>query len=106
MNQVVHYSYDGFRNKVVVAKDILGSNFEYMDLTVDNDGKLWLLTDASDLYQFTSSGKLKEKMHIERFSLQNPRIAMYDEMLYVSSEDQIRMYDIKQMRLDEESSQE
>ena len=35
--------------------------FEYMDLTIDSDGKLWLLTDASDLYQFTSSGKLKEK---------------------------------------------
>lgn len=106
VNQVVHYSYDGFRNKVVVSKDILGSNFEYMDLTVDSDGKLWLLTDASDLYQFTSSGKLKEKMHIERFSLQHPRIAMHDEMLYVSSEDQIRTYDIKQMRLDQVSSQE
>jgi hypothetical protein len=100
VNQVVHYSFDGFRNKVVVSKDVLGSNFEYMDLTIDDNGKLWLLTDASDLYQFTASGKLIEKMHIERFSLQHPRIAMHDEMLYVSSEDQIRTYDIKQMRLD------
>ena len=44
-------------------------------------------------------------MHIERFSLQHPRIAMYDEMLYVSSEDQIRLYDIKQMRLDQVSQE-
>ena len=73
-----------------------------MDLTVDDKGSVWLLTDASDLYQFTSSGKLKEKMRIESLSLQHPRIAMYDEMLYVSSEDQIRTYDIKQMRLDQE----
>ena len=45
-------------------------------------------------------------------NIQNPNtsniksIAMYDEMLYVSSEDQIRTYDIKQMRLDRASSQE
>ena len=100
VNQIVHYSYDGFRNKVVVSKDILGSNFEYMDVTVDEKGTMWVLTDASELYQFSASGTLLDKMTIERFSLKHPRIAMHDEMLYVSSEDQIRLYDIKQMRLD------
>ena len=103
-DKVVLYSFDGFRHKVVMDREILGNSFEMMDMTLDEKNKLWILTDYGDLFKFKRPGKVDFKIRITDIPLRNPRIAVQDDMLYLLFEDKIRVFDIKQALVDEEEA--
>lgn len=103
-DKVVLYSFDGFRHKVVMDKSILGTSFEMMDMTLDENKKLWVLTDYGDLFKFKRPGKVDFKIRITDIPMRNPRIGVQDDMLYLLVEDKIRVFDIRQALVDEEEA--
>ena len=57
----------GFRHGAIMGEGILGQDFEDMDLTLDEEGKLWVVTDSGWVYKFKKPGKLEFKiLAIER----------------------------------------
>jgi len=103
-DKVVLYSHDGFRHRIVMDKTVLGESFEMMDMTLDENNKLWVLTDYGDLFKFKRPGKVDFKIRITDIPLQNPRIAIQDDILYLLFEDKIRVFDIRQALVDEEEA--
>ena len=84
---------------------ILGPSFEFMDMTFDEKGKLWVLTDYGELFKFKRPGKVDFKLRIKTIPLRKPRIAVQDNMLYMLFEDHIEVIDVLQARIDAEEAQ-
>lgn len=98
-DQVVRYD-DGFRHSVLFDGELLGLGFEDLDLTLDQDGKLWVLTDDGVVYKFKKPGKLDYKVQLTPYSLANPRLAVFDDMVWFTNEDAIQRIDAAQAWLD------
>ena len=65
--EVIRYDLDGYRYGVVMGEEDVGIGFEDMDLTVDEDGRIWAITDQGipdcripDWGFQTASGHLRE----------------------------------------------
>jgi NHL repeat len=104
-DQVIEYATDGFRQGVVVDDGILGEGFEDMDLTLDNEGKLWILTDTGWAFRFKKPGKVEFKIKAIDKPLKNPRIAVKQGLLYAVSNDHIEQVDITQLQLDQAAAE-
>ena len=76
-----------------------------MDMTFDEKGKLWILTDYGEIFKFKRPGKVDFSLRLFTIPLRNPRIAVQDNMLYVIFEDQIRVIDILQAKIDAEEAE-
>jgi hypothetical protein len=105
-DQVISYSHDGFRHQILIDKGILGDGFEYLDMTLDENGKLWILTDIGTAFKFKKPGKIEYQIQAIDRPLSHPRIALYDEILYLSGDDRIEVHDIRQLRIDQEEESE
>jgi hypothetical protein len=92
---------DGFSYGTVISDAILGEGFEDVDLTLDEEGKLWVLTDKGWVFKFKKPGKLEYKIRVFTRPLSHPRIAVREGILYMCSDDRIERVDILQMRLDQ-----
>ena len=53
-DKIVAYNFDGFRDCVIMDAKVLGDGFESLDMTVDEDNKLWILTDRGEAQVQTS----------------------------------------------------
>ena len=91
-NQLVMYSTDGFRHGGLLG-DELGVGFEAMDATVDEKGKLWIVTDTGWVHKYKRPGKIHYKVPVADFSLKLPRIAAYNDYVYVTERDRILALD-------------
>jgi len=101
-DEVVAYNpADGFRYGTVIDSDILGIGFEDMDLAMDEEDRLWVLTDTGWAFKFKKPGKLEQKTRVIERPIQHPRIAVHDGVLYLTSDDRIEMLDVIQIRLDQ-----
>jgi hypothetical protein len=99
-DEIVQYNYDGFRDRVVMTNQVLGDGFESLDMTLDEDNKLWVLTDRGDAIKFKRPGKIDFKIHAIDRTIRYPRIAVIDDILYITSDNQIEVVDIRQLQLD------
>ena len=100
-NKIVAYNPDGFRYGVVIDKAILGEGFEDVDLTVDEAGRLWALTDTGYVFNFKKPGKLDWKVLVNEVPLERPRFAVTQGMVYVTDRDRIIHVDALQRHMDE-----
>lgn len=99
-NKIIGYAFDGFRKKVLIDEDIIGRGFESLDITIDEKGKLWVLTDMGDLYKFKRPGKLDYKLKIIDRPINYPRLALIEDMVFITSDDRIEVIDVRQRIID------
>lgn len=103
---VVMVDIDGFRHGVIMGPEDLGRGYEYFDLTLDEDRRLWVVTDQGVVYKFKRPGRLDYSIHVSDISLVHPRIAARDDRVYITDRDRIIAIDALQERLDEEAAAE
>lgn len=104
-DKVVRYAHDGFRDRVIMDKELLGLGYESLDMTIDEKGKLWLLTDRGDIFKFKRPGKVDYKLLAIERPIKYPRIAVMEEMLYISTDERIEVIDLRQRKLDLEQAE-
>ncbi|MEC7241370.1 MAG: hypothetical protein VXW32_09030 [Myxococcota bacterium] len=98
---VIRYDLDGFRFGEVLSREQLGSGYEDMDITVDENRNIWLVTDTGWAYKYDK--KLKKqllKLKLSDVDLIHPRIAVFENYVYVVDRDRILRLDAEQARLD------
>ena len=89
---LVMYSLDGFRHGSIMGPE-LDEGFESWDVAMDEEGRLWALTDTGWLYKFKKPGK---KVFAWRFTtdpIVQPRIDVHNGRVYLSQDNHIRVID-------------
>jgi hypothetical protein len=105
-DELVLYNTDGFRFGTVIDLGEYTSGFESVDMTLDEDRRLWVLTDTGWLYKFKKPGKLDFSIRITDRPLIHPRIAVYDGILYMTNNNEIQRVDVLQLLLDRAAAEE
>lgn len=104
-NDLVLYELDGFRFGGALG-DSLGRGFESWDVAWDEKGKLWALTDQGVAILYKKPGRVDFRVSVSEASLDRPRFAVYDGLLYVTSGDRILRLDALKARRDAELLEE
>lgn len=100
---LVRYDVDGFRFGVVLDDSDLDPGYEDMDVTVDENGFIWIVTDKGWAYKYSSN--LSELLYKVRFSdldLIHPRVAVSQDYIFCVDRDRVIRLDAEQARLDAE----
>lgn len=100
-SDVTQYDTDGFRFATVIKDDILGEGFEDLDITKDEAGRLWALTDTGWVFKFKKPGKLDWKVKVSDIAFERPRFAVSQGMVFVTDRDRIVKADALQIHSDE-----
>lgn len=100
-NQVILYGRDGFRLGRVEGLDFL-HGVEDWGVTHDEKGRLWAALDLGDVVRFTPGGKVKERVTIDEYGLEMPRVAVYEDVAFISTEDRIIQADIREIQVEGE----
>jgi hypothetical protein len=95
-SDVIAYNTDGFRYGKVFGDEILGEGFEDVDLTVDEEGRLWALTDTGWVFNFKKPGKLEWKVQISEVELIRPRFAVSQGLVFYTDRDRVVKVDALQ----------
>ena len=93
---IVAYNTDGFRYGQVTDGATLGEGFEDTDLTVDETGRLWAMTDTGWVFNFKKPGKLDWKVRVSDIELIRPRFAVSQGMVWYTDRDRIVRVDALQ----------
>ena len=104
--EIVRYDLDGFRWGVVLDEEMLGTGYEDLDVTVDENGKLWVVTDKGWVYKLKSYTKLDYKIQLSDVDLVRPRIAVQEDIIYASDRNRIIRVDALQAKMDAEAEAE
>jgi streptogramin lyase len=91
-DQLIQYSLDGFRHGDVMM-GAMGKGFEAWDVSLDEEGKLWAVTDKATLVKFKKPGKVDFEVRIADYSIAAPRLDVYDGHVFVSASDAIMKID-------------
>ncbi len=105
-DEVWRYTMDGFPHSVLINREQLGKGYEQYDLSVDEAGRLWALTDDGVAHKFKKPGKLDFQIKVADYSLQVPRFAVAQGILWYTNDDRIVQVDAEQKRLDAETATE
>lgn len=107
-DEIVRYNLDGFRHGVVIDETDLMPGFEDVDITMDEEGRFWVLIDKGWAFKFKKpkSGKLEYSVRVTDYSLLHPRFAVRDDLLYIAERDRILKLDALQLKLDQEQAAE
>lgn len=99
-DEIIKYDPDGFRFGKIQDESSLLPGFEDVDLAIDEDGKLWMVIDTGWVFKFKKPGKVDFKVEVADYSLERPRLAVRDDMIYVCERDAIKRLDTRQLLLD------
>ena len=94
---------DGFRSRTLIDGEILGRGFESLDMTLDETGRLWVLTDKGRLFKFKKPGKVEFVVQAFDNPIRYPRLAVFEGIAYVTANNSITRVDALQLKLDEEA---
>jgi hypothetical protein len=78
----------------------LGEGYEDCDITFDEKGDLWALTDRGWVVAFKSPGKVDWKLKISEIDLERPRLAVRQGQVLYTDRDRIVPVDALQMHVD------
>lgn len=90
--ELVMYSVDGFRHGDIL-NGALGTGFEAWDVTLDERGKLWAVTDAGLLVKFKRPGRIDYQVRLDTAGLSMPRLDVHDDMAFITHKDAILKVD-------------
>ena len=102
--EVIKYDLDGFRHGVIWDEEQLGEGFEDMDLTLDENKRMWVVTDQGYAHKFKNERKKEYSVRFSDVSLIRPRIAVQEDILYCVDRDRIIRLDALQAKLDAEEA--
>jgi hypothetical protein len=102
---LVLYELDGFRFGGALG-DSLGRGFESWDLAWDEKGRMWALTDQGVAIKYKKPGRVDFRAEVSATSLDRPRFAVYDGLLYVTTGDRIVRMDALEARRNAELAEE
>lgn len=100
-DEIVAYNPDGFRYGTVIDAKILGEGFEDLDITLDEEQRMWVLTDRGWAFLFKKPGKLDWKVKVSDVELEHPRFAVSQGLVFVTDRDRIVKTDALQLHTDE-----
>jgi hypothetical protein len=103
--EVIMYSMDGFRHGTVIAYEQLDEGFEDMDITRDEDGAIWILTDTGYVHKWKNLKKKEFSLRVIDRPLTHPRMAVNQGIVFIVSDDQIERIDAYQMRIDKAAAE-
>ncbi|MBW1877104.1 MAG: hypothetical protein JRJ84_01945 [Deltaproteobacteria bacterium] len=89
---LVMYSIDGFRHGSILG-DTLGQGFEGWDVTLDQDRRLWAVTDDGWAVKYKKPGKVEYRVKISEYGVRLPRLAVRDDVIYLLHDDRIVVID-------------
>jgi len=75
--------------------------FEDIDVTFDEAHKMWVVTDNGLCIKFKRPGKVDFQVQLTEYSLESPRLAVFDGMVYVTDRDAVVVVDALQKQIDE-----
>ena len=101
---VVRYEADGFRDRIMWDMDDFDQGYEDVDLALDEEGRIWAVTDTGRAFKFKRPGKLEFQVDISEYSLEHPRFCVRDGLLHATDRDRIIVIDALQKRMDEEEA--
>ncbi|MEQ1566260.1 MAG: hypothetical protein ABMA64_11530 [Myxococcota bacterium] len=101
---LIGYSLDGFRHGDLLG-DSLGGGFQDWSVTLDEKGKLWAVLDTGSVVKFKKPGKVDFAVTIGEYSLQTPRIAVYQDLVFVTESDRILHADALELLAKAESGE-
>jgi hypothetical protein len=104
-NELIMYSLDGFRHGSILGDTVPGG-FESWDVTRDEEGKLWALTDNGWAIKYKKPGKIDYKVQFIARSVNVPRFDVYDDILFVTYEDSLHRIDALEINAQDELSNE
>lgn len=105
-SEIVQYDLDGFRHGVIWGPEQLGLGFEDLDITMDEDQRIWIVTDQGWAFKWKNPRKLEYKVRFSDISLVRPRIAVQEDILYCVDRDRIIRLDAAQAKIDAEEAAE
>ena len=97
---VLLYGTDGFRHGTLFGPEVLGQGFEALDMTLDEKGKLWIVTEQGDVFKFKRPGKVDYRVSASEISLIYPRLAVQADRVWISDRDRIITLDAMQQKMD------
>ena len=103
--EVIMYSMDGFRHGTVIPYDQLDEGFEDMDITRDEEGRIWILTDTGYVHKFKNLKKKEWSLKVIDRPLTHPRLAVHQGIVFIVSDDRIERIDAYQLKLDKEAAE-
>jgi len=83
--QLILYSTDGFRFGDMLG-DTLGEGFQDWAVALDEDGRMWAVTDKGEAIKYKKPGKVDYRVQIADYDLSTPRLAVFEDLVFVSSE--------------------
>jgi hypothetical protein len=101
---IMMYNMDGFRDGTVIAYDQLDEGFEDMDITRDEEGRIWVLTDTGYVHKFKSIKKKEWSLKVIERPLTHPRLAVNQGVVFIVSDDRIERIDAYQLKIDKEAA--
>jgi hypothetical protein len=101
---IIMYNMDGFRDGTVIAYDQLDEGFEDMDITRDEEGRIWVLTDTGYVHKFKSIKKKEWSLKVIERPLTHPRLAVNQGVVFIVSDDRIERIDAYQLKIDKEAA--
>ena len=100
-SEIISYNTDGFRYGTAITDQILGKGFEDVDVTVDEEGRMWVLNDKGWIFKFKKPGKLDWKLKVSEIELERPRFCVSQGMVFITDRERIIKVDALQMHTDE-----
>ena len=94
---LVMYSTDGFRHGSVLGEALLGAGYEDWGLAYDERGKLWAVLDNGEVFKLKGLKKVDFKIRVADVPTPMPRIAAYDDHVYVTTGNRIIQGDALEM---------
>ncbi|NCG18101.1 MAG: hypothetical protein GWP91_03705 [Rhodobacterales bacterium] len=91
-DRLVSYHTSGFRDGDLM-NGVLGGGFEAWDINFDEDGKMWAVTDSGKLFKLKKPGKVEYQVQVSEFSLEVPRLAVYDGIAFITNKGNILKVD-------------
>ena len=95
-NEVVMYSPDGFRHGDILG-DSLPKGFEYFDLTLDEKGKLWAVTDTGMAVKYKAPGKVDFSVQLVDHSLGPVRADVYQDLVFLTDGNKVHRFDTREI---------
>lgn len=103
--EIIMYNMDGFRYGTVIGYDELDEGFEDMDITRDEEGRIWVLTDTGYVHKFKKPGKKEWSLKVIDRPITHPRMAVHQGIVFIVSDDQIERIDAYQLKIDTEAAE-
>ncbi len=100
-SKLVRYNLDGFRYGEFMDLRDYDKGFEDIDVTFDEAHKMWVVTDNGLCIKFKRPGKVDFQVQLTEYSLESPRVAVFDGMVYVTDRDAVVVVDALQKQIDE-----